>query len=243
MNKQFLVGQSTERIVDLFEPGTRKSGGSHHCWRRQHQRQCSGSVTPALWCPQFYEAPGLGSRDLPRSSSLIHPYFSSPDASASFTYSDDFQPFPHQSFLRPSVLTAPNFLPGFTLPSEIYSKVIFALACFPSHLCRRLQCASFSDQSQHQPQSWRRQLDPRLQVRSFSYAAVFGATVLTRSFPGHPNLNLTAEEKRVYGQLLKEADPDGFGAVSGDVAVKFFERTKLPPDVLGQVKMISNVTM
>jgi hypothetical protein len=53
--------------------------------------------------------------------------------------------------------------------------------------------------------------------------------------PGHPNLNLNPEEKRVYGQLLKEADPEGFGAVSGDVAVKFFERTKLPPDVLGQV--------
>lgn len=55
------------------------------------------------------------------------------------------------------------------------------------------------------------------------------------TIPGHPGLNLTAEEKRVYGQLLKEADPDGFGAVSGDVAVKFFEKTKLPPDVLGQV--------
>lgn len=53
---------------------------------------------------------------------------------------------------------------------------------------------------------------------------------------GHPNLNLTSEEKRVYGQLFKEADPDGFGAVSGDVAVKFFERTRLPPDVLGQVR-------
>lgn len=57
--------------------------------------------------------------------------------------------------------------------------------------------------------------------------------------PGHPNLNLTAEEKRAYAQLLKEADPDGFGAVSGDVAVKFFERTKLPPDVLGQVRRCS----
>ncbi|ETI24769.1 hypothetical protein G647_04139 [Cladophialophora carrionii CBS 160.54] len=57
---------------------------------------------------------------------------------------------------------------------------------------------------------------------------------------GHPNLNLTAEEKRVYGQLLKEADPDGFGAVSGDVAVKFFERTKLPPDVLGQIWQIAD---
>lgn len=59
---------------------------------------------------------------------------------------------------------------------------------------------------------------------------------LTTSIPGHPNLNLNAEEQRAYAQLLKEADPDGFGAVSGDVAVKFFERTKLPPDVLGQVR-------
>jgi len=58
---------------------------------------------------------------------------------------------------------------------------------------------------------------------------------LIQSFPGHPNLNLTPEEKRFYGNLLKEADPDGFGAVTGDVAVKFFERTRLPPDVLGQV--------
>jgi hypothetical protein len=52
---------------------------------------------------------------------------------------------------------------------------------------------------------------------------------------GHPNLNLTAEEKRVYGLLFRAADPDGFEVVSGDVAVKFFEKTKLPPDVLGQV--------
>lgn len=44
----------------------------------------------------------------------------------------------------------------------------------------------------------------------------------------------------MYGELLKEADPDGFGAVSGDVAVKFFERTKLPPDVLGQVRVYNN---
>jgi epidermal growth factor receptor substrate 15 len=47
---------------------------------------------------------------------------------------------------------------------------------------------------------------------------------------------LNAEERKAYDRLLKEADPDGFGAVSGDIAVKFFERTKLPPDVLGQVR-------
>ncbi|KAK6375839.1 hypothetical protein LTS17_007661 [Exophiala oligosperma] len=60
------------------------------------------------------------------------------------------------------------------------------------------------------------------------------------SASGHPSLNLNAEEKRVYGQLLKDADPDGFGAVSGDVAVKFFERTKLPADVLGQIWQIAD---
>ena len=59
---------------------------------------------------------------------------------------------------------------------------------------------------------------------------------LTTVRPGHPNLNLTPNERGVYRQLFKEADPDGFGAVSGDVAVKFFEKTKLTPEVLGQVR-------
>lgn len=59
--------------------------------------------------------------------------------------------------------------------------------------------------------------------------------------PGHSNLNITPDEKKAYGLLFKEADPDGFGAVSGDVAVKFFERTKLPPDVLGQVRASQSV--
>ncbi|RMZ79707.1 hypothetical protein DV738_g3143, partial [Chaetothyriales sp. CBS 135597] len=57
---------------------------------------------------------------------------------------------------------------------------------------------------------------------------------------GHPDLHLTPEERQVYGKLLKEADPDGFGAVSGDIAVKFFERTKLPADVLGQIWQIAD---
>ncbi|KAK5037679.1 hypothetical protein LTS07_001146 [Exophiala sideris] len=66
------------------------------------------------------------------------------------------------------------------------------------------------------------------------------AETIGSSASGHPNLNLNAEEQRAYGQLLKEADPDGFGAVSGDVAVRFFERTKLPPDVLGQIWQIAD---
>ncbi|KAL9620296.1 MAG: hypothetical protein Q9160_005195 [Pyrenula sp. 1 TL-2023] len=57
---------------------------------------------------------------------------------------------------------------------------------------------------------------------------------------GHPNLNLSPEEKRYYGQLFRAADPDGFGAVSGDVAVKFFEKTKLHADTLGQIWQIAD---
>jgi hypothetical protein len=40
----------------------------------------------------------------------------------------------------------------------------------------------------------------------------------------------------VYGQLFRTADPDGFGAVSGDVAVTFFDKTKLSSEALGQVR-------
>ena len=48
-------------------------------------------------------------------------------------------------------------------------------------------------------------------------------------------MNLTPEEKRVFGQLFREADTDGLGVVTGEVAVKFFEKTRLEPRVLGEV--------
>ena len=70
----------------------------------------------------------------------------------------------------------------------------------------------------------------------FSFALV-ARRFLTTSGVGYPKLNLTSEEKRIYGQLFKAADPDGFDVVSGDVAVKFFEKTRLPSDVLGQVRL------
>lgn len=50
-----------------------------------------------------------------------------------------------------------------------------------------------------------------------------------------PNLNLTAEEKRVFGQLFRQADTESIGVVTGEVAVKFFEKTRLEPRVLGEV--------
>lgn len=56
-------------------------------------------------------------------------------------------------------------------------------------------------------------------------------------FLGAPNLNLTAEEKRVYGQLFRQADTDNVGVVTGEIAVKFFEKTRLDSRVLGEVSL------
>lgn len=51
----------------------------------------------------------------------------------------------------------------------------------------------------------------------------------------HPDLHLTPEERRLFGQLFSAADSDNLGVVTGEVAVKFFERTRLSPAVLGEV--------
>jgi len=56
----------------------------------------------------------------------------------------------------------------------------------------------------------------------------------------HPILNLTPEEKRVFGYLFSQADPDKLGVVTGEVAVKFFERTGLDPAVLGEIWQLAD---
>ncbi|KAK8151964.1 hypothetical protein BC567DRAFT_268064 [Phyllosticta citribraziliensis] len=53
-------------------------------------------------------------------------------------------------------------------------------------------------------------------------------------------LNLTPDEKRVFGELFRQADAEQMGVVTGEVAVKFFERTKLPPAVLGEIWQIAD---
>lgn len=58
---------------------------------------------------------------------------------------------------------------------------------------------------------------------------------LTFRFAAPPNLNLTQEEKRVFFQLFQAADTTNLGVVTGEHAVPFFEKTKLPPDTLGLV--------
>ncbi|KXJ97411.1 hypothetical protein Micbo1qcDRAFT_191890 [Microdochium bolleyi] len=55
-----------------------------------------------------------------------------------------------------------------------------------------------------------------------------------------PNLNLTPEEKRVYGQLFRQADTDNVGVVTGEIAVKFFEKTKLESRILGEIWQIAD---
>lgn len=62
---------------------------------------------------------------------------------------------------------------------------------------------------------------------------------MTRNFfpLGVPNLNLTAEEKRVYGHLFRQADTESVGVVTGEIAVKFFEKTRLDSRVLGEVSL------
>jgi len=41
----------------------------------------------------------------------------------------------------------------------------------------------------------------------------------------------------VFGQLFREADKESIGVVTGEVAVKFFEKTRLEPRILGEVSV------
>ena len=59
----------------------------------------------------------------------------------------------------------------------------------------------------------------------------------------HPNLHLSPEERRLFGQLFAAADSEKIGVVTGEVAVKFFEKTRLPPDVLGEVALLWTMTV
>ncbi|KAF7960158.1 hypothetical protein EAE96_001757 [Botrytis aclada] len=58
--------------------------------------------------------------------------------------------------------------------------------------------------------------------------------------PAAPALNLSPEEKRVFGQLFRQADTESIGVVTGEVAVKFFEKTRLEPRILGEIWQIAD---
>ena len=52
----------------------------------------------------------------------------------------------------------------------------------------------------------------------------------------HPNLNLTSEEKTLFGRLYKQADTKGDGIVTGEVAISLFPKSRLSENVLGEVR-------
>ena len=65
-------------------------------------------------------------------------------------------------------------------------------------------------------------------------------TLTDRLVQDHPILNLTPEEKRAFQYLFQQADTENLGVVTGEVAVKFFERTKLASAVLGEIWQIAD---
>ena len=40
----------------------------------------------------------------------------------------------------------------------------------------------------------------------------------------------------MFGQLFQAADSEGLGVVTGELAVKFFEKSGLSPRILGEVR-------
>ena len=62
----------------------------------------------------------------------------------------------------------------------------------------------------------------------------------SRTLLEHPNLHLSPEERRYFGQLFSAADTDKLGVVTGEVAVKFFEKTRLSSDVLGEIWQLAD---
>ncbi|KAI5800228.1 hypothetical protein DFH27DRAFT_482667 [Peziza echinospora] len=57
----------------------------------------------------------------------------------------------------------------------------------------------------------------------------------SESASGQPNIGLTPDEKRVFGQLFAAADSENLGVVTGELAVKFFEKSGLNPRILGEI--------
>lgn len=66
-----------------------------------------------------------------------------------------------------------------------------------------------------------------------------GHDLLTIAAPTF-KVGLTAEEKQLYSQLFKSLDTEGTGIVSGEKARVTFEKSGLPPTILGEIWQISD---
>lgn len=80
----------------------------------------------------------------------------------------------------------------------------------------------------------------RLTLNDVSQGVLSESGSIMAEDPATPSLNLTPEEKRVFGQLFRQADTNEVGVVTGEVAVKFFEKTRLEPRVLGEIWQIAD---
>lgn len=53
-------------------------------------------------------------------------------------------------------------------------------------------------------------------------------------------VGLTQDEKKLYSQLFKSLDPEGSGIVTGEKARTTFEKTGLPPNILGEIWQLAD---
>lgn len=53
-------------------------------------------------------------------------------------------------------------------------------------------------------------------------------------------LNLSVQEKQYFSTLFSQADTDNLGVVTGETAVNFFEKTRVAPNVLGEIWQIAD---
>lgn len=53
-------------------------------------------------------------------------------------------------------------------------------------------------------------------------------------------MGLTPDEKKLYSQLFKSLDPEGAGVITGEKARATFEKSGLPPSVLGEIWQIAD---
>ncbi|KAL8709822.1 MAG: hypothetical protein Q9220_005438 [cf. Caloplaca sp. 1 TL-2023] len=88
--------------------------------------------------------------------------------------------------------------------------------------------------------TWQQQKERQINVCIHSLCNRRGALADKNIDTEHPNLQLSPEERRYFGQLFSSADTDKLGVVTGEVAVKFFEKTRLPPATLGEVGKIKS---
>ena len=73
-------------------------------------------------------------------------------------------------------------------------------------------------------------------MHALSDASIETESVVIPETPKEPtSLDLSPEERRLFGQLFAAADTDKIGVVTGEVAVEFFKKTRLSPDILGEV--------